>query len=172
VLKGTAEIIMDICAELQIKDRPGVLLSVIEPVSMLGGNIITIVHNRENNFEDNLVLNLTIDLEQSKIQKLVDNWKSKGIVVVKISEYSETFRMDYMLIGNISATDIESVCKNLWDKAKLQNLNLEESSGKDDESTIVFSLTTTSTDDLAVADGIIKEASRKYGLVYVRGVSQ
>lgn len=163
---------MDICAELQIKDKPGVLLSVIEPVSMFGGNIITIVHNRENNFEDNLILNLTIDIEQRKIQKLLNNWKSKGIQVIKISEYSETFQMDYMLIGNISAADIDKISASLWSKANIQSLNFETSTSKDNESTLVFSVNTTSTDDLAKADKIIIDASKKYNLVYVRGVSQ
>ena len=38
---------MKINADIYVKDVPGTLVSSLEPISTLGGNIVGVVHNRE-----------------------------------------------------------------------------------------------------------------------------
>lgn len=147
-------------------------MTVIEPVSMIGGNIITIVHNRDNTFQDNLSLTLVVDVDQGKIKKLMDIWKSRGISVMKISETSDTFHMDYMLIGELSGSMLEKFVVSMRSKVKIKKINTEISGGDDDRLSAIVSIDVSSQEDLAVIDGLFKEKAKKSKLVYVRGLSQ
>ena len=54
---------MKINADIYVKDVPGTLVSSLEPISTLGGNIVGVVHNRDtmdNNTAERMIRSLTI----------------------------------------------------------------------------------------------------------------
>lgn len=163
---------MDICAELQVKDRPGNLIKILEPVSSLGGNVINIIHDRENNFNGNIQVNLTFDIEQKDIPVLLKKWKDSDITVAKIGEYNESIHMDYMLIGKLSSSKIGSMAKEIRTKYTIESLDISMTTESEGKVVVIYSIDAPSKEILDKIDLFVYKASKKNGLAYIRGVSQ
>ena len=107
-------IIMLVNAELYVKDLPGQLVGSLEPISMVNGNIVGVVHNRERIVNQRICINVTFEVKKNEdVEALKKIWKAKDILIAKIGSVYETFTMEYLLLGTFTASYIE----NLMDEA-------------------------------------------------------
>ena len=111
---------MIVNAELYVKDLPGQLVGSLEPISVVDGNILGVVHNRERIVNHRICINITFEAEDDQLERLKAIWKSKDIIISKIGTAYETFTMDYMLIGDIDARYIERLIILVQDRGLLQ----------------------------------------------------
>ncbi|RUM34491.1 MAG: amino acid-binding protein [Archaeoglobus sp.] len=92
---------------VELKDKPGQLAKVIEPVSKYRGNIISIVHKREKRTPTGSIpVEISIEIDEKSIGKLVENIRSQGVVVKSYNEVRLTSTTSVMLIGHIIHTDL------------------------------------------------------------------
>ena len=95
---------MIVNAELFVKDLPGQLVGSIEPISLVDGNIMGVMHDRERIVNHRICVNITFEVEeQRQLEELKKIWKSKDIIISKIGSVYQTYTMDYLLIGDIDA---------------------------------------------------------------------
>ncbi len=164
---------MIVNAELYVKDLPGQLVGSLEPISVVDGNILGVVHNRERIVNHRICINITFDVE-SKVQldRLKEIWKSKDIIISKIGSVNETYTMDYMLIGSIDARYIEGLINRASTIADLDAVDVRYSSKAGDYSkrTGLLSVKTKTRADLEKLDEFLDQECRKTGNTYVRGV--
>ncbi len=91
---------------VELKDKPGQLAKVIDPVSKCKGNIISIVHRREETTAGKVPVEISIEIEEKNVKKLLEMLKSQGVVVKRFNEERLTSTTSIMLIGHIIHTDL------------------------------------------------------------------
>ncbi len=164
---------MIVNAELFVKDLPGQLVGSIEPISLVDGNILSVMHDRSRIVNHRICVNITFEVDKEcQLAELKKIWKSKDIIISKIGSVYETYTMDYLLIGDIDAQYIEGLISKASDVAALDAVDVRYSSKTDASANKsgMISVKTRSKEDLGKLDAFLAEECAKTGTVYVRGV--
>ncbi len=164
---------MIVNAELFVKDLPGQLVGSLEPISLVDGNIMGVMHDRERIVNHRICINITFEVEgQRQLEELQRIWKSKDIIISKIGSVYQTYTMDYLLIGDIDAPYIEGLINRASAIAKMDAVDVRYSSrtSKSSRRTGLISVKTRSEEDLERLDDFLDAECRKTGTTYVRGV--
>jgi len=87
---------------LALADRPGQLLRALEPIAKNGGNIISIIHEREKPAEGYVPVSLVVDFpSKQNLKRTVSDLKSLGVSIIKSEEIVETTRLTLIMIGRM-----------------------------------------------------------------------
>ncbi len=164
---------MIVNAELFVKDLPGQLVGSIEPISLVDGNILSVMHDRSRIVNHRICINITFEVDKEcQLIELKKVWKSKDVIISKIGSVYETYTMDYLLIGDIDAAYIESLIGKASKVAALDAVDVRYSSKTDASANKsgMISVKTRGKEDLGKLDAFLSEECAKTGTVYVRGV--
>ncbi|MCL2607640.1 MAG: homoserine dehydrogenase [Methanomassiliicoccaceae archaeon] len=165
---------MMVNADIFVKDVPGQLVGSLEPISLVDGNIVGVVHNRDNIVNGRIGVNITFEVDSVEgLERLKNIWKSKDVMISRISSVIETFPMDYMLIGDIGPAQIEKLIKNAEKIIELESVDIRFSSNiSEKKRTVMISAKVRAEEDLSRLNAFMTSACRKEGIVYIRGVGQ
>ncbi len=164
---------MIVNAELFVKDLPGQLVGSIEPISLIDGNIMGVMHDRERIVNHRICVNITFEVEgQNQLEALKKIWKSKDIIISKLGSVYQTYTMDYLLIGDIDAMYIEELINKANSLVTMDAVDVRYSSKTNSSSkrTGLISVKTRSEEDLEKLDRFLDDECRKTNTIYVRGV--
>ena len=163
---------MIVNAELFVKDLPGQLVGSIEPISLVDGNILGVMHDRERIVNHRICINITFEVEnQEQLESLKRIWKSKDIIISKIGSVYQTYTMDYLLIGDIDAPYIDGLMEKANSIAQIDAVDVRYSSRSNtSRRSGMISVKTRSEEDLEKLDTFLDRECRKTGTTYVRGV--
>ena len=96
---------MKISLDVVLKDVPGQLVKALEPISQFGGNIISIVHLREELTGGRVPVHVTIEVGQQKLDRILKELEKRDIWVSKVGEVRKKENIKVILIGHIVDTD-------------------------------------------------------------------
>lgn len=163
---------MIVNADLFVKDLPGQLVGSLEPISVVDGNILGVVHNRDQIIDHRICLNVTFEVDDKQLEKLKALWMEKDIVISNLGSVHETFTMDYLLIGDINAQYIESLLKKINEVTTLDEVGVRYTTkaGKSLKYTSLISVKARYEDNLEKIDNILRTECKKSNVTYVRGV--
>ena len=83
-----------------LADRPGQLLKALEPIAKNGGNIISIIHDREKVTDGYIPVSLVADFSsRENFEKAKKESESLGFVIIKSEELIEKSNVTFILIG-------------------------------------------------------------------------
>ena len=100
---------------LGVADKPGQLVRVLEPIARNGGNIVSIIHERETPSEGYVPVSLVADFPSHKnLSKAISDLRKIDIPIIRSEEIVERTRVTLLLIGRmdlrkIVETKIENV---------------------------------------------------------------
>ncbi len=101
---------MKINMKLELKDVPGTLIKVVEPISLHGGNIRSVMHIRTG---EGMIVPVEIAfevLDESSLNLIKNSLEERKIRVLEIKvegrTYYEKETHSFMLIGHVIDTDI------------------------------------------------------------------
>ncbi|NOZ77403.1 MAG: ACT domain-containing protein [Euryarchaeota archaeon] len=98
---------MKISLDVVLKDRPGQLVKLLEPISQKGGNIISIVHLRETVKEGRVPVHVSFEIKDSStLEEILEEIEKRDIWVSKVGELSHKERYTMVLVGHIVDTDL------------------------------------------------------------------
>jgi len=90
-----------------LADRPGQLLKALEPIAKNGGNIISIVHEREKITGGYVPVSLVVDFStRENFEKAKEESESLGILITKSGEIIEKSNITFILIGKLDIRKI------------------------------------------------------------------
>ncbi len=163
---------MIINAELFVNDSPGQLIGSIEPISLVNGNILAVVHNRERIVDNRICVNVTFEVDDRQLERLKDLWKSKDVVISSLGSVHETFAMNYILIGDVNAQYIEGLLRQINEATTLDQINVSYSSKsvKTASHTSLITVKARYEDNLDKIDAILRRECKQANVTYVRGV--
>ena len=105
---------MKVNVDLSLMDVPGQLVGALEPISANDGNIIGVVHHHDVVIGDRIVVNLTFEvLTDKSLERILEVWKRNDVVVVKMNAVYESYPLQYLLVGDISSSEIEKLTHGL-----------------------------------------------------------
>lgn len=98
---------MKVYLTLGLADRPGQLFKALEPIAKNGGNIISIVHEREKITGGYVPVSLVVDFStRENFEKVKEESKRVGILIIKSGEIIEKSNITLILIGKLDVTRI------------------------------------------------------------------
>jgi ACT domain-containing protein len=161
---------MMVNAQLYVKDLPGRLVESLEPISLVNGNIVSVIHDREQIVNQRICIDVTFEIKGgSELDQLKDIWKKKDVVIAKIGSVYKTFTMEYLLIGQFRASFVESLIDDASSKISLESADVNFSSKNATSTrTVMISVELKTERDLKDFDAFLAEACRKNNIVYVR----
>ena len=165
---------MKVNADLYVKDVPGQLVGSLDPISLVDGNIVGVVHNREEVMDGRISVNITFEVDSAEqLDKLKDIWRSKDVIISRIGSVVETFPMDYMLIGDISASSIEKMLEKAKKKVSVESIDVRYSSKAASKmQTIMISAKVCSREDIKKLDSFLASECSVLKVTYIRGVEE
>lgn len=164
---------MIVNAELFVKDLPGQLVGSLEPISLVDGNIMGVMHDRERIVNHRICINITFEVDsQKQLEELQKIWKSKDIIISKLGSVYQTYTMDYLLIGDIDAPYIERLLEKANSLVRMDAVEVRYATktSRSSKRTGLISVKTRSEEDLEKLDDFLDQECRKSGTTYVRGV--
>lgn len=98
---------MQVSMKLEIRDTPGQLVAALMPISDVGGNIKTVIH--EHDFASDkrsLGVEVVIEIPQERLNALLALFKERGITVIRFGEERMHYRQSVILIGHLIHTNL------------------------------------------------------------------
>ena len=110
---------MQISLRLELNDKPGQLLAAIKPVSDIGANIISIMHQRDAQRENwTLIVDIVVSMPENRLRQLIDALKNNEVAVIRVGTEHLTCTKTFILIGHILHTDLTDTINRI-DKADI-----------------------------------------------------
>ena len=92
---------------LELLDVPGQLVSVLEPISGLGANLVTVIHKREDkNEEGKIPVQLTLEGEQENLNRVIERFNELGFSIIEKDGVINKEYISTILIGHIVDKDV------------------------------------------------------------------
>ncbi|WP_407416099.1 amino acid-binding protein [Methanobrevibacter sp.] len=92
---------------IELLDVPGQLVSVLEPISGLGANLVTVIHKREDKNEDGKIpVQLTLEGEQENLNRVIERFNELGFSIIEKDGIINKEYISTILIGHIVDNDV------------------------------------------------------------------
>jgi ACT domain-containing protein len=165
---------MQVSMKLEMKDTPGQLVRVLEPISQCGGNIIAVIHQRDPESEsDTLDVQIVLDLPAGRLPAVVDQIKALGVNILRIGEERLLHKRSLIMIGHIMHTDISDTVDQIdrTGYAEVSELSLmmpaisERSSAR-------ITLRTANRKDMESAVAILRDVAAKKELLIIEPLEE
>ncbi len=122
---------MMVNAELYVRDLPGQLVGSLEPISMVDGNIVGVVHDREQMVNQRILVSVTFEVSTSgQLDQLKAIWKSMDIIISKMGSVYETITTEYMVLGKFNAAYVDGLIEQASKIVNFESVDVGYSSGK------------------------------------------
>jgi ACT domain-containing protein len=92
---------------IELLDVPGTLVSVLEPISGLGANLVTVIHKRDYKNENGMVpVQLTLEGEQEDLKNVVKRYDELGFSIIEMNGEIRKEKISTILHGHIVDNDL------------------------------------------------------------------
>jgi len=114
---------------IALADRPGQLIKALEPIAKNGGNIISIIHEREEPSRGFVPVNLVVDFPSKwNLKKTINDLRELGVAIIKSEEIINTTRITAIFIGKI---DMKRLAETGIRKAEIVGFEVSTPASKD-----------------------------------------
>jgi len=161
---------MRVNVDIQLKDIPGQLIGALEPISKNDGNIRGVVHRHDMVSGGKIAINLTFEVgNQKALDKILAEWKEKDVDVLKIDHLFETFKLDYVIVGELPPAEVKKIIEGIQAIGDVESIDVRYSvSGSKDKAALI-SGKVRSKDGIKKANKFINERAKRAGYVVIRG---
>jgi len=95
---------------LGLVDRPGQLLTALEPIAKHGGNIISILHDREEASGGYVPVSLVVDFPSNRnFERAKKELENLGVSIIKSEEIIEKANITFILVGRLDVSRISEM---------------------------------------------------------------
>ena len=92
---------------LELLDAPGQLVKVLEPISTVGVNLVTIIHKRDYKNDDGRVsVQLTLEGEHEDLKNVVNKFEELGFTIIEMDGVVKKEKITTILFGHIVDQDL------------------------------------------------------------------
>ncbi len=92
---------------VELEDKPGQLIKVLEPISKLGGNVVSVTHRRDEVTPlGRIPVRIAVQIDESKMDRLLREIEGRGIIVRSFNRVRHAVATSLLLIGHIIHTDL------------------------------------------------------------------
>lgn len=111
---------------LELLDIPGQLVSVLDPISGLGTNLVTVIHQRDSKNDKGMIpVQITLEGEQQNLNKVIDKLTEMGITILELDGVVRKEKITSILIGHVIDSDIKDTMDKINNLKGVSVVNLE-----------------------------------------------
>jgi ACT domain-containing protein len=111
---------------LELLDIPGQLVSVLDPISGLGANLVTVIHQRDLKNEKGMIpVQITLEGEQENLNLVIKKLNEMGITILELDGVVRKERLSTILIGHVIDTDIRDTMDKINELEGVSVVDLE-----------------------------------------------
>ncbi|HOS82531.1 MAG TPA: amino acid-binding protein [Methanolinea sp.] len=94
--------------KLEMRDAPGQLVAALRPISEVGGNIIAVIHQRDEKATkgDTLSVQIVLELPDQRLSDLVRLIREQGVNIQRIGHERLLYEKTVIVIGHLIHTDL------------------------------------------------------------------
>lgn len=93
--------------KLEIKDAPGQLVAALKPISDVGGNIIAVIHQRDEKQRGGMLnVQIVLELPEQRLKDLTRLIREQGVNIQRIGHERLLYQKTVMVIGHLIHTDL------------------------------------------------------------------
>ena len=98
---------MKIDLVLELLDSPGQLVKALEPISVYGANLVTVIHKRDYKNENGKVpVQLTLEGEHEDLKKVVNRFEELGFSIIEMDGVVKKETVTTIFFGHIVDQDL------------------------------------------------------------------
>jgi ACT domain-containing protein len=163
---------MIVTMTLELSDKPGELLSALQPVADNGGNIVSVTHQRgEVTPRGTLPVEITFEIVEKRLQEVLDSLQEMGIRVAKFGEEKFHESMTVVLVGHLVQTDVTDTIESVEaEGVKIVDFSLAMPDDPEETSSARLVVNATCQDKLEQAVGTIDEVCERKDLVKMQPI--
>lgn len=160
---------MKISMDIELQDIPGQLVLALKPVSDYGGNILSVLHQRDKKTPAGRIpVQLVVDIKESRLDRLIEQLKERGVSVVRIGKERLKESLVVLLIGHIVHSDIRETIDSIDSTGFAEVVELSLSMpGVDEESSASVTLSAVGKKELKEALNILEHTGKKKGILVI-----
>ena len=165
---------MRVAMEIELKDIPGQLFGALGPIADLGGNIISIAHQRDlRTPRGTIPIKITIEIDESHLDDLIARWHDVGITVMQKGEERLHESVFLILVGHIVHTDLKSTIDAVDSTGFAEVVDLTLSMpGIDEESSAGITIKATGRTEMERAIEILEQEAVNKELLLIKPLEE
>ncbi|MDD1724685.1 MAG: amino acid-binding protein [Methanospirillum sp.] len=160
---------MQVSMKLEIRDSPGQLVTALMPISDMGGNIKTVIHEHDYASDlGSLSVEVVLEIPEERLDGLMQLFRERGITVIRFGEERMHYQQSVILIGHLVHTDLGDTVDqiDMTGYAEVTRMSLAMPA-IDERSSAKFTIKALSREDMDKAIGILREVSRKKNILMI-----
>jgi ACT domain-containing protein len=160
---------------VELLDKPGQLLKTLEPISKGGGNILSIIHQRDKiTTLKRVPVEISFSVESERDAKgIVERLREKGIVVKSYNEIRLVATTSAMVIGHIVKTDLSDTISRIDSTGFAEVVDMELTMPElNKPSSAMLTISATGEEKLEEALDILRDVCRKKNLLLVEPINE
>lgn len=160
---------MKISMDIELQDIPGQLVLALKPVSDLGGNILSVLHQRDKKTPAGRIpVQFVFEIEEGKLDRLVEQLKERGVKVVRTGKERLSESMVVLLIGHIVHSDVGDTIDSIDSTGFAEVVGLSLSMpGVEKESSASVTISAVGKKELKEALNILERTASKKGIMVI-----
>lgn len=159
---------------VELKDQPGQLLKVLEPISRYGGNIVSILHQRDKMTPlKRIPVEISLQIDEQKIHDLINAIKNNGVIVKGYNEVRLIATTSVMLVGHIIHTDLSDTINQIDSTGFAEVVDMHISMPQlKNPSTAMVTISATGKDELRKALNLLNEICKKKDILVIEPLNE
>jgi len=160
---------MQVSMKLEIRDTPGHLVAALMPISDMGGNIKTVIHEHDNLTEKgSLSVEVVIEIPKERLSGLLSLLQERGINVIRFGEESMHYQQSVILIGHLVHTNLGDTIDRIDETGYAEVIRMSISMPAINErSSAKFTIKAISHEHMDKAIDILRDVSRKKDILMI-----
>lgn len=128
---------------LELLDVPGQLVSVLEPISGLGANLVTVIHKRDSkNEKGRIPVQLTLEGDQENLNNVIKRFDELNVTIIEKDGFINKELISTILIGHIVDEDVRDTTDKINALDGVYVVGFDIKLNGEDESTALIKLET------------------------------
>ena len=160
---------VQVSMKLEVRDSPGQLVAALMPISDMGGNIRTVIHERDQTAGKGVLsVEVVIDIPQERLENLIRLFHDRDINVLKIGEERFSYKKVVILIGHLVHTNLGDTIDRIDSTgfAEVTDMNLAMPA-IDEPTSAQFVIKSVTRDDMDHAIGILREVTAQKKILLI-----
>ncbi|MCI5867077.1 MAG: hypothetical protein SOZ23_07150 [Methanosphaera sp.] len=156
---------------IELPDTPGQLVNILRPLSGLGANISTIIHEHDNRTADGRIpVHFTIEGSREILKRGLEVIRSEDVNIIEIDGVLQKQKQTLLLLGSSSSQDIMKTVYKIEDLNDIKITGVDLSIGSDLEESVCKLIIETTNNKQLEAVRQIQEITDEDGLVLIKQI--
>lgn len=156
---------------IELPDTPGQLVNILRPLSGLGANISTIIHEHDNRTADGRIpVHFTIEGSREILKRGLEVIRSEDVNIIEIDGVLQKQKQTLLLLGSSSSQDIMKTVYKIEDLNDIKITGVDLSIGSDLEESVCKLIIETTNNKQFEAVRQIQEITDEDGLVLIKQI--